>query len=133
MSYRKEHIDGTVWSIRPRIAAIAERTKTVVLLADQSAIAALAAFDLAEAGCRDIRLLSGGHAAARAAGLQMASTPGDPADAACIDFLFFTAGRHEGDEAAARQYLAWEIGLVGQLDEAERNSFRIAEAPPTAR
>ena len=129
MSYRKQHIDGAVWSIRPRIAAMAERAKTVVLVADQPDIAALAAFDLAEAGCRDIRLLSGGHEAARAAGLQMASTPSGPADTDCIDHLFFTAGRHEGDEAAARQYLSWEIGLIDQLDDAERNSFRIAGTP----
>ena len=133
MSYRKEHIDGAVWSIRPRVATVADARKAVVLVADDPAIAALAALDLAEAGVRDVRALSGGHAAAKAAGLEVASTPGDPADADCIDFLFFTAGRHEGDEAAARQYLAWEIGLVGQLDKAERNSFRIAEAPPTAR
>jgi rhodanese-related sulfurtransferase len=127
MSYRKEHIDGAVWSIRPRVSA--NPARTVVLVADQPEIAALAALDLAEAGCRDIRLLSGGHEAARAVGLQMASTPSAPADADCIDFLFFTAKRHEGDEAAARQYLAWEIGLVDQLDEAEHNSFRIAGAP----
>ena len=100
-----------------------------MLVADQPEIAALAALDLAEAGCRDVRLLSGGHEAARAAGLPMAATPGDPADADCIDFLFFTAKRHEGDEAAARQYLAWEIGLVDQLDAAERDSFQIAGAP----
>ena len=126
MSYRKEHIDGAAWSIRPLMSA--NPARTVVLVADQPEIAALAALDLAEAGCRDVRLLSGGHAAARAAGLQMVATPGDPPDADCIDFLFFTAKRHEGDEAAARQYLTWEIGLVDQLDEAERNSFRIAGA-----
>ena len=128
MSYRKEHIDGAVWSIRPRVATVADARKAVVLVADDPAIAALAALDLAEAGVRDVRVLAGGHEAAKAAGLEVASTPGDPADADCIDFLFFTAGRHEGDEAAARQYLAWEIGLVDQLDAAERGSFRIAGA-----
>ena len=53
----------------------------------------------------------------------MASTPSLRSDADCIDFLFFTAGRHEGDAAAARQYLTWEIGLVDQLDAQERGSF----------
>jgi rhodanese-related sulfurtransferase len=130
MEYRKEHIEGAVWSIRPRVAAAAaDPAKTVVLVADRPDVASLAALDLAEAGCRDVRLLSGGHAAARAAGLQIVSTSADPADADCIDFLFFTHRRHEGDEAAARQYLAWEIGLVDQLDAAERQSFRIAGAP----
>jgi rhodanese-related sulfurtransferase len=132
MSYRKEHIDGAVWSIRPRVAADAKTASTIVLIADRPEIAALAALDLAEAGTRDVRVLSGGHDAAKAAGHRVASTPGEPADAECIDFLFFTAGRHEGDEAAARQYLAWEIGLVDQLDDAERGSFKIAGAPPSA-
>ncbi len=51
--------------------------------------------------------------------------PDNPVDADCIDFLFFTAARHDGDEAAARAYLTWEIGLVGQLDAQERGAFRI--------
>ena len=42
-----------------------------------------------------------------------------------IDFLFFTSKRHEGSAEAARQYLAWEIGLVDQLDAQERAAFRI--------
>jgi rhodanese-related sulfurtransferase len=133
MSYRKEHIDGAVWSIRPRVATVADARKMVVLVADDPGIAALAALDLADAGVRNVRMVDGGHAAAKAAGLKVAATPGDPADADCIDFLFFTAKRHEGDEAAARQYLEWEIGLVDQLDAQERGSFRIAGAPQNAR
>lgn len=132
MNYRKEHIDGAVWSIRPRVAAVADARKTVVLIAEAPDVAALAGLDLAEAGVRDVRVLAGGHAAAKAAGHKVASTPGDPADADCIDFLSFTAGRHEGDEAAARQYLTWEIGLVDQLDASERGSFKIAGALPHA-
>jgi hypothetical protein len=54
------------------------------------------------------------------------ATPGEPADADCIDFLFFTAARHEGDASAARAYLDWETGLIGQLDAQERGAFRIA-------
>jgi rhodanese-related sulfurtransferase len=126
MSYRKEHIEGAVWSTRARVAsAVADAADFVVLVADQAGIAALAALDLAEAGVREVRLLDGGHEAACAAGLPMASSPHAPCDADCIDFLFFTHGRHEGDAAAARQYLAWEIGLVDQLDPQERGAFRL--------
>jgi rhodanese-related sulfurtransferase len=126
MSYRQEHIDGAVWSIRPRIAAaIADPAQPIVLVADRPATAALAALDLAEAGVRQVRLLAGGHEAARAAGLPMAASPGTPADADSIDFLFFTAARHDGDAEAARQYLTWEMGLIAQLDAQERASFRI--------
>jgi len=124
MSYRKEHIDGAVWSIRPRIAAaVADPAMTVALIADEPGVAALVGLDLAEAGVREVRLLVGGHEAARAAGLPVAATPGTPVDADCIDFLFFTHGRHEGNAEAARQYLAWETALVDQLDAQERGSF----------
>jgi rhodanese-related sulfurtransferase len=126
MSYRKEHIAGAVWSIRPRIAtAVVDPAVPVTLIADEPGVAALAALDLADAGMGEVRLLAGGHDAARAAGLPMVATPGAPPDAECIDFLFFTHGRHDGDADAARRYLAWEIGLVGQLDAEERGAFRL--------
>jgi rhodanese-related sulfurtransferase len=126
MAYRQSHIPQAVWSIRPRIAAAADRSKTVVLVADEPRIAALAALDLGEAGCGNVRLLEGGLEAWSAAGLPVATTPGNPSDADCIDFLFFTAARHDGDADAARAYLTWEIGLIAQLDAQERGAFRIA-------
>ncbi|HEX5957503.1 MAG TPA: rhodanese-like domain-containing protein [Hyphomicrobiaceae bacterium] len=126
MSYRKGHISGAVWSIRPRIAsAIGHPAEPVVLIADRPGVAALAALDLAAAGVRDVRQLAGGHEAAQAAGLPMETVPELPVDADCIDFLFFTAARHDGDAAAAHQYLAWELGLVDQLDAQERGVFRL--------
>ncbi len=131
MSYRKEHIANAVWSIRPRIAAAIAGAdsgsgRTVVLVSDETDIAGLAALDLAEAGACDVRLLAGGHAAARAAGLPMAATPDIPGDAECIDFLFFTHDRHDGNAEAARQYLAWELGLLAQLDAQERGALPVA-------
>src|SRR2546430_76942 len=50
MASRKGHIAQAVWSIRPRIAATADRSKTAVLVADDPGIAALAALDVGEAG-----------------------------------------------------------------------------------
>jgi rhodanese-related sulfurtransferase len=127
MAYRKAHIDGAIWSIRPRIASsVAGPARPVVLIADDPAVAALAARDLAEAGVREVHLLAGGQDAARAAGLPIAATPDTPGDTECIDHLFFTAARHDGDAAAARQYLAWEVALVDQLDAQERGAFRLA-------
>jgi rhodanese-related sulfurtransferase len=127
ISYRKEHIAGAVWSIRPRIAtAVGDLAVPVALIANQPGVAALAALDLAEAGVREVRLMAGGHEAARAAGLPMVATPDMPSAPECIDFLFFTHARHEGDVEAARQYLAWEIALVDQLDAQERGAFRVA-------
>jgi rhodanese-related sulfurtransferase len=118
MAYRAAHAEGAIWSIRPRIAKAAGGAMHVALIADQPMIACAAALDLGEAGIASVSLLQGAA--------PTVSTPDDPPDADCIDFLFFTAGRHEGDREAALRYLSWEINLVNELDQAERASFRIA-------
>ena len=126
MTFRKGHIAGAKWSIRPRMAAtVKDRSATVVLVSDDGATAALAAVDLGEAGISDVRILAGGQAAWLAAGHAEVATPNDPPDTERIDFLFFTAKRHDGDREAAQQYLAWEQSLIGQLDAQERGVFRI--------
>ena len=51
-----------------------------------------------------------------------------PPHADRIDFLFFVHDRHEGNKAAMRGYLQWETGLLAQLDEQERASFRLPAA-----
>jgi hypothetical protein len=102
-----------------------EPARPVVLVAPQEGTARLAAIDLYEAGVSDVKLLSGTLDACKSAGLPIAVTPDEPADKDRIDFLFFTHGRHEGNAEAARRYLAWEIGLVDQLDQQERGVFRI--------
>ena len=102
-----------------------EATQTLVLVADDLRVAALAALDLAEAGCGDVAILKGGVAAWSAENRPLVSTPGEPADGDCIDFVFHTLGRNEGNLDAARAYLAWEVGLVDQLDADERASFRL--------
>jgi rhodanese-related sulfurtransferase len=131
MAYRKGHIPGAVWSIRPRIGAVRPAAGTIILVADEPAVAALAALDLAEAGSQDVRCLAGGYDAWRAAGLPVEASPGRPTDAECIDFLFFTHDRHDGNAEAARQYLAWETGLLAQLDDQERGVFRLAIPAPS--
>jgi rhodanese-related sulfurtransferase len=125
MSYRAGHVAGAAWTIRPRLAADAAGVdKTIVLIADDPAVAALAAVDLNAIGARDIRLLSGGFEAWRSAGLPVESSPDRPSDVDCIDFLFFTHDRQSNPDAA-RRYLAWETGLLDQLDEQERGIFRL--------
>jgi rhodanese-related sulfurtransferase len=132
MSYRAGHIPGAAWTIRPRVAADAADSgaaRTIVLAADDPGIATLAAIALNEAGAPDIRLLTGGVEAWRTAGLPVESTPDRPSDADCIDFLFFTHDR-QSNPAAARQYLAWETGLLAQLDDQERGVFRLPSPAP---
>jgi rhodanese-related sulfurtransferase len=123
MSYRDGHIKGATWSIRPRIAGdVRDASKPVVLVADDRGVAALAALDLAEAGCGDVAVLAGGMKSWSGA---MEATPSTPSDPECIDFVFHTLGRNEGNLESARAYLAWEIGLVDQLDADERGVFRL--------
>ncbi|HSV48633.1 MAG TPA: rhodanese-like domain-containing protein [Ramlibacter sp.] len=131
MSFRKSHIAGARWSIRPRLAAcLAGERRPVVLIADEPAVAASAALDIAELGLGP-RLLEGGVAAWVAAGLPLQSGKETPPDSECIDFLFFVHDRHDGNKDAARQYLAWEVNLVGQLDAQELAAFRLPAASPT--
>ena len=63
----------------------------------------------------------------QANGLLTESTPDCPADEDCIDFLFFVHDRHEGNKEAARQYLAWETNLIGQLDCQEKATYRLPD------
>jgi rhodanese-related sulfurtransferase len=117
MAYRAGHAAGAIWSIRPRIAKAASGATRVALIADDPMIARAATLDLHEAGITSVSLLQGA--------MPTVTTPGDPPDADCIDFLFFTAGRHEGNREAALQYLRWEVNLVNELDQSERATFRI--------
>src|SRR5262249_53713520 len=87
MEYRKGHIPGSIWSIRPRVVEAAERSKTIVLIYDDPFAAAFAALELADVGIRNLRDLAGGLKMWRAAGLPIEATPDVPADRDCIDFL----------------------------------------------
>ena len=121
--YRSAHIDGSVWSIRPRIAVqLGSDLRPLVLVADDAAVAALAASELEGV---DAVFLKGDVQAWKTAGLPVVDSPDTPPDAACIDYLFFVHDRHDGNKEAARRYLAWETGLIAQLDESELASFRV--------
>jgi rhodanese-related sulfurtransferase len=126
MNFRKAHIPGARWSTRVRLAVDAQDCKLpVVLVADDGNAARLAATELVDAGVRDIRLLTGGLQAWKAAGYPTVSSPAIPPDAECIDYLFFVHDRHAGNREAMRQYLAWETGLMAQLDAQDKAAFRV--------
>ncbi|RPI46247.1 MAG: sulfurtransferase, partial [Betaproteobacteria bacterium] len=124
-AYRKGHVEGARWSIRPVVAAHAAASRPIALAADDPRIAQLAATDLAAAGATELRLLDGTLSDCAAAGVRVVATPDSPPDSERIDFLFFVHDRHEGNKEAARGYLAWETGLMQQLHESERGSFRL--------
>ena len=127
MSFRKSHVPGSRWSIRSRIAAAADSAKRVVLVSDEADVARLAAIDLIEAGVKDVKLLEGGISAWKAAGHPTEASPDVPSDSECIDYLFFVHDRHAGNREAMKQYLAWETGLIAQLDAEDRKLFRVGE------
>lgn len=126
-AYRAGHVPGSVWSIRPRLAlAVPKPGSPVVLIADSPEVAAAASLDLTDLGVRDISVLAGGFEGWRGAGRPSEASPENPADRDRIDFMFHTHQRHDGNVEAARAYLAWEVDLVGRLDDQERSTFRIA-------
>ncbi|WP_322847207.1 cystathionine beta-lyase [Pseudomonas sp. B33.4] len=125
MSYRKAHIAGSRWSIRSLFANdLAGEQRPVVLLADDPRLAAFATQALTADQREHVRLLEGGLAAWRAAGFAVQEDANAPPDEQCIDFLFFTHDRHSGNKDAARQYLAWEIGLLAQMSADEIASLK---------
>ncbi|CAN7369942.1 rhodanese-like domain-containing protein [Paraburkholderia sp. DD10] len=127
-AYRKQHAAGARWSIRPRLLdelSTADPADPVVLFADSTALAALAAIDLREAGFKSVSIAARGLASWVDAGLPLESSPDRPADNERIDYLFFVHDRHEGNLDAARAYLAWETGLIAQCAPDELDHFRL--------
>jgi cystathionine beta-lyase len=119
-AYRKRHLRGAQWTIRPRLAEqVKGETRRLVLIADDAQIAELAASELSEVQRQAARLFP----PALLDDWPQVEADASLADADCIDFLFFVHDRHTGNKAAARQYLAWETGLIGQMNTDETASF----------
>jgi len=126
MAFRKGHIAGARWTIRPHLGRFDAGTDCeVILIASDRRVAELAAIDLREMGVKNLSYLAGNADTWAAAGLEIVATPDQPADKDCIDYLFFTHDRHVGNLEAARGYLAWELGLIEQLDEQERSFYQL--------
>ncbi|MGE0627133.1 MAG: rhodanese-like domain-containing protein, partial [Hyphomicrobiaceae bacterium] len=79
MSFRRQHVPGATWSIRPRLsAALSRSSEPVVLVADDPDTAQLAVVDLKALGAGDVRLLQGGLDAWTSAGLAVEASPDSP-------------------------------------------------------
>lgn len=131
MDFRKAHIAGARWTIRPLLRqAAAQAAGPVILVADEPALAAWAVETEWPPERERPVLLQGGLQAWQAQGLALQASPQEPPDEDCIDFLLFAHDRHDGNKEAARRYLAWETGLIEQLDEQERSAFRLPAPHP---
>ena len=125
--YRKQHIAGAIWSVRPRIATdvqVHARPGSPVLVLAQDAVTAALALQELRAGTAYWALAADGLAA----GFPVESTPNSPDDASAIDYLFFVHDRHDGNLDAARRYLEWETGLIAQCQPDELAAFRLPYA-----
>lgn len=125
MEFRRGHIPGSTWSIRPRIARdVPAGAKRIALVSDDLLVLRLVARELAERKDVALRYLDGGYRRWVAEGRPTEASPDVPTDRDAIDYLFFVHDRHEGNLEAARQYLAWEQGLVALLEPEERARFK---------
>lgn len=131
-AFRASHIDGAKWTIRLLLETLElAATTEVILISGTDAKAALVSQRLEELGVQSVHRLTGDEAAWRKAGFEMIATPNEPADADVEELLFYVHQRNvpNQSEAAAKAYIAWEIGLVDQLDAQERDSFRLSGGP----
>lgn len=127
-AYRKAHLPGAVWGIRPRLKdAIAKlpKGKRIVIYSEHETRARLAAPDFQALTDTPIALLKGGREAWTKAGLPTEASPGVPPDAERLDYLFFVHDRHDGNETAMRDYLSWEEGLPAQIEADGDANFRV--------
>lgn len=129
-AYRAGHAKGALWGIRPRLDRLPlDRALPVHLVGDDAAVTALAAAELRALGQAAVFSVSGGQDALIAAGAEVASSPESPRREEAIDFLWFVHDRHDGNLEASRAYLAWEQGLIAQLDGEERAAFVLSDWP----
>jgi rhodanese-related sulfurtransferase len=118
IDFRDGHVPGALWGVRTRLAKLAPRLakdRAVVVVAQDEAIGRLAVPELQALVPGAVKLLAGGLAAWKAAGLPLAKNRRNPEDADCIDAYLRPYDRNDGVEAAMREYLSWEIDLVHEV------------------
>lgn len=125
-AYVAGHIPGAHFAIRARLAAGLPRLPPdgpIVVTADDPAQALFAAADIGASTTRSVRVLAGGTAGWRAAGLPIETGATRLHDA---PEDYWVSPYRSGDRFAAfRQYLDWEIGLIDQLARDRTISFSV--------
>lgn len=124
MDYRDGHIDKAQWVTRARLDRLnLQDGESVFITGRDATLIDGVRRELSAMGVDRIRHCPGDPETWVRAGHKVVATANDPAEADCIDYLFFVHDRHAGNMDAARRYLEWEVGLVAQLDEQERESL----------
>jgi len=123
--HRKGHIPGARFAIRANLPgnldAIPDKHK-IVLTSPDGVLAALAAADAASDG-RAVKVLEGGTAAWAAADLPLAAGLKDALDEP-VDVWYRPYDLEEGNEAAMKTYLSWELDLTEQIERDGTARFR---------
>ncbi len=126
LAYEAGHIPGAWFAVRARLGeslARVPRLAGLVLTSPDAVLARLAAAELGDAGVAEIRVLEGGTAAWRAAGLPLATgreaMADEPDDCWRRPYDAYTGA------GARERYLRWEIELLGQIEREGDVGFRI--------
>ncbi|MEK9661478.1 MAG: rhodanese-like domain-containing protein [Alphaproteobacteria bacterium] len=127
LAFRDGHVPGAWWAVRARLASDVERlpaTDDIVVTSSDGAIGPYAAADIAtlRPGAR-VRVLSGGTASWKAAGLPLES--GTERFCGTPDDVQYKAYDNKGGvEEAMRASLSWETALVEQIARDGDTHFR---------
>jgi rhodanese-related sulfurtransferase/predicted metal-dependent enzyme (double-stranded beta helix superfamily) len=127
LAYREQHIPGAWFAIRARLDRALPKLPgdgPLVLTSPDGVLASLAAPELMALTERPVKLLAGGTAAWRAAGLPLASGEEHMADEP-VDAWYRPYDKSAGVEAAMKDYLTWEVGLVDQIARDGDARFRV--------
>lgn len=118
LSHRKGHIPGSHFAIRAHLPGNLKslsEDRPLVLTSGDGKLAAFAAADLIAAGfTRDVKVLKGGTAAWKAAGLPLKEGFEGNLDESC-DVWYRPYDMDDAQEGAMKQYLSWEVNLVAQV------------------
>jgi rhodanese-related sulfurtransferase len=126
--HRQGHIPGAWFAIRARLAEAIDKLPAageLVLTSDDGTIARYAAAELSTR--RPVKVLAGGTAAWKAAGLPLETGMG-PLASEPDDVALSARDRPSDRERYMRDYLAWEIDLVNQIARDSDCRFRLAPA-----
>jgi rhodanese-related sulfurtransferase len=125
--YRAGHIPGAWFVIRSRFAEDAARLPAApltVLTSPDGTLAQLAAAELAAVIGKEVKVFAGGTAAWRAAG-HAVETDAERLASQTDDVALKAFEQSKDREAAMREYLSWEVGLVEQVRRDGTLQFRL--------
>lgn len=140
MDYRKQHLKNSLWLNRTYLFNQSElvnnilshsKSSAILLIGDKQSKNRLLAQDLENLGFNSLYLCQVEPAFFEKTTHAVSKDATMLSNEDCIDYLFFVHDRHQGNKAAAIQYLKWETDLISQIDDHERNIFNFKYAPNT--